>query len=121
MRAEWRYAPEARSWVLAVWTADGAPGDLLGSAAAASLTAIPPKVREHVAEAMWHEHGIRPPAAVFDGPPGEEVTFTCPGCWAVSFDPGRARSRVCGSCPGVVAVPVPAQRAGEPASEAPAS
>lgn len=112
MRAEWRYAGETGEWVLAEWAPDGAPLEVFGSAAASSLTAVNPRLRERVADAMLEHHGIRPPAEVFDGPPGERVTLTCPACWAVSFDPERARSRVCGAC-GAAAVRVPRQRDGD--------
>lgn len=98
MRAQWRYAPSTRRWVLAEWNQAGEPVVEYGGAAASSLTAISPALRARVAEAMLEQDGIRPPAYVFDGAPGEPVTLTCGSCWAVSFDPERAASRVCGSC-----------------------
>lgn len=109
VKAEWRYVPLTREWVLSEWAKDGAPVDVLGSVSATSLTAIAPALRQRISMSMLEQHGIRPPACVFDGPPGEEITLTCPACWSVSYDPERARSRVCGNCPGVSAV-VPHQR-----------
>lgn len=109
VKAEWRYHPERGEWMLAQWTPAGEPTDVFGGASATSLTAIAPALRQRISMSMLEQHGIRPPACVFDGPPGDEITLTCPACWAVSYDPERARSRVCGNCPGVSAV-VPHQR-----------
>lgn len=115
MRARWRYWAGTGEWMLAEWTPAGEPTEVLGAAGASSLTAIAPQLRARVAEAMLEQHGIQPPAEVFDGPPGEEITMTCPVCWHVSWDAGDARARRCaraGDHP--VGPVVPAQRAGEP-------
>lgn len=111
MRAQWRYAEQTREWVLATWAEDGAPLEVYGSAAAGSLTAIAPQLRDRVAEAMRQQHGIRPPAEVFDGEPGAEVTMTCPACWRVTWAVEAARARVCAFAGEHPPAPVPA---GEP-------
>lgn len=98
MRAQWRYSGEIRHWVLAEWSEAGEPSVEYGTAAAGSLTAIPPRARERVGLAMRDQHGVAPPARVFDGAPGEQRTLTCAVCWAVSFDPGAVSSRKCPSC-----------------------
>lgn len=98
MRAEWRYAETIRHWVLAEWTGAGEPAVEYGTASAGSLTAIPVALRQRIAGTMLEQHGLRPPARVFDGPAGEPVTLTCEACWAVSYDPGAASSRTCPSC-----------------------
>lgn len=120
MTAQWRYSDETREWVLAQWTADGLPVEVLGVAGASTLTAVNPALRERVVVAMLEHHGIRPPAYVFDGPPGEELTMTCPRCWRVSWNPNYARNRYCGAChvfpEGSL---VPAQRAGDAQVELP--
>jgi len=120
MRAQWRYEPRIRHWVLAEWTEAGDPAVEYGTAAAASLTAIPPAVRRYVQDKMQDQHGSLPPAKVFDGPPGEQLTLTCAACWAVSYDPGAASSRRCPSCGHLedaeaetAAANVPVQRAGD--------
>jgi hypothetical protein len=118
MRAEWRYAPTIRHWVLAEWTEAGEPATEYGTAAAGSLTAIPVQLRQRIAGTMLEQHGIRPPAAVFDGDPAEPVTLTCGACWAVSYDAGAASSRKCPSCghaegEAPAAAVVPALRVGD--------
>lgn len=116
MRAAWRYAETIRHWVLAEWTEAGEPAPEYGTVAAASLTAIPAAVRPRVATAMLEQHGLQPPARVFDGPPGEQLTLTCEACWAVSYDPGAASSRKCPSCGHLEgAAVVPQQRTDEDA------
>lgn len=97
-RAQWRYATLGGRWVLAQWTAGGEPVAELAAVDASTLMAIAPAVRSRVAEAMLEQHGIRPPAAVFDGPPDAQVSMTCGRCWRVSWQLPDVRGRYCGAC-----------------------
>ena len=98
MKARWEYDERVQGWVLAIWAADGVPTDVLGTMPAGTLTAIPARTRKAVAEAAQRQHGVMPPARVFDGPPGAQVSMTCGVCWSVSFNPNDARERYCGHC-----------------------
>lgn len=102
MTPAWGYLEGAASWVLGVWSPAGELVEAVAEDAlvvAASLTAVAPRNRLLVAEAMQDRHGVMPAAEVFDGPPAARVSLTCPACWRVSFDPAAARSRVCPVCP----------------------
>jgi hypothetical protein len=99
VKARWEYEPRTREWVLATWTPDGDPIEVFGAMPAGALTAIPAAVRRRVAEAAQERYGKMPPARVFDGPPGEQVSMTCPLCWSVSsWNPSDAGERYCGRC-----------------------
>jgi hypothetical protein len=98
VKARWAYWPGTGEWMLAAWSPDGEPTDVMGSASASSLTAIPPAARRLVQDKMQDHHGTLPPAYVFDGAPGAQLTLTCGACWAVSYDQEAAISRRCPSC-----------------------
>jgi hypothetical protein len=98
LRAEWRYSPDIRQWVVGTWQGDDVPEDVFGTVAPATLTSAGPGARKAMAEALYRAYGVRPPARVFDGPPGEQSSMTCPVCWRVSFAAKDVRERYCGHC-----------------------
>jgi hypothetical protein len=94
----WGYRPATCEWVLGRWTPEGVVTDEISTVGAETLTSVPPRARRTVAEAMQQQCGVVPPARMFDGPPHEQTSMTCPVCWAVSFDAGDVRERFCGHC-----------------------
>lgn len=98
MRARWEHEPRTGEWVLATWTEGGDPIEVYGTLSASSLTAVPAKARQTVAERIQEQHGMLPPARVFDGRPGEQVSLTCGLCWGVSFGEHDAKERYCPTC-----------------------
>jgi hypothetical protein len=114
LRAEWRYSPTAGEWVVGTWREDGEPDEVFGMVSPVTLTTIPVRVRRAVAETLRRQYGVPAPAAVFDGPPGEQMSMTCPACWSVSFNAGDARERYCGACHTFPEAVEPEAPAGDP-------
>lgn len=98
MKARWEYEARTGEWVLATWTEAGDPVDVFGTLSASSLTAVPAKARQTVAERIQQQHGKMPPARVFDGPTDRQVSLTCAICWGVSFSEHDAKERFCPTC-----------------------
>lgn len=91
----WGYDSVCRLWTLARWLPAGVEGpvpDSYGFIAGEVLVDLPgvERYRLHV------NNGL--PARAFDGPPGREVSYTCPDCWFVTRHPSDIEARYCPDC-----------------------